>query len=563
MASEYSVPFEATKLFHKILETPSLQLPPEVNQYAQLIKLEGTDFPNIPIPWRLAESISSLKAFEASMLNVLLVRKYGQRASEIRINTDHASLFFMSIILTKIIDGDLKGVNNSIGYMTKVVPARDPYRSQATLYRQAATSIYRTKDNRFYHVHGSMNPEPTLTALGLPADKDFSTFEEAAGFIGKRVAEFTAEELDTLMNDQYRQAGTICWDKDEYKATGQGKASANSSLYELNYYPNQKQLASWWKSSLQTSMERPLAGLKVVDSTRVIAGPAISRGLAELGASVMRIVGPQIPDMTVLHLDLHWGKWSADCDLKTEEGRKQLRDLIMEADVFVDGYRPGVMAKYGFGKEDILRMCAERERGIIYVREDCYGWHGPWQGRSGWQQISDACCGVSLEFGRAMGNEEAVTPVFPNADYCTGVCGTAGVLNALIKQAETGGSYSVDCALNYYSQWLVNTCGTYPPSLWQKLWTSHGKPTFRHWENMLVSIPRMMGILHQYNEKTLFNPVFFEERETKAMGRLIRTVKPVLRFPNGEVRPGYQVGARGNDFDKPRWPEDLMIEIVE
>ena len=65
-----------------------------------------------------------------------------------------------------------------------------------------------------------------------------------------------------------------------------------------------------------------------------------------------------------------------------------------------------------------------------------------------------------------MGNDEAVTPVFPNSDYCTGVAGVSGILTALLQRADQGGSYIVDVALNYYSQWLVNSCGVYPDTVW-------------------------------------------------------------------------------------------------
>ena len=83
------------------------------------------------------------------------------------------------------------------------------------------------------------------------------------------------------------------------------------------------------------------------------------------------------------------------------------------------GYRPNVLDKYGFSKQNIFDMLKHHSTGIIYAQENCYGWNGPWSYRSGWQQISDANCGVSFEFGRAMGHNEPVTPVFPNSDYCT------------------------------------------------------------------------------------------------------------------------------------------------
>jgi len=76
-------------------------------------------------------------------------------------------------------------------------------------------------------------------------------------------------------------------------------------------------------------------------------------------------------------------------------------------------------------------------------------------------------------------NGEAVTPVFPNSDYMTGIAGTAGILTALMKRAEQGGSYKVDLSLNYYNQWLADSCGEYPKEIWQDVWQRNGKQVFR------------------------------------------------------------------------------------
>ncbi|TVY21168.1 Succinyl-CoA--D-citramalate CoA-transferase [Lachnellula arida] len=145
----------------------------------------------------------------------------------------------------------------------------------------------------------------------------------------------------------------------------------------------------------------------------------------------MRVTAPHQPDLSALHPDLNWGKWNSSLDLRKPEDRQLLKALVLEADVVVTGYRPGVLEKYGFGVKDIVDICSEREKGIIVAQENCYGWHGPWAGRSGWQQISDASwnallmgcltCGVSMEFGRAMGHDAPVTPVFPNSDYWYGI----------------------------------------------------------------------------------------------------------------------------------------------
>lgn len=422
----YSIPQEAQDIFvNEILYNGLLpKLPQEIKDAGKLVKFTGSDVPSIPINWRFAESVSALKAFEASMLNVLRQRKYGSELSEVTIDTDHASLFVMSPFVAKVVEnGEVKPMGKD-WLNPKVLaeygfPNADIHRAGASPHRVLATNIYETKDGRFYHCHGSMNPDPTLEALGMDLDGDPNEeYESVTKRFQEVVGKFHSAELDTLMNDQYRQAGTVAHSTEEFVATEHGKANAHVGLYEVR--PSQtKQPASWWpeNDSMPSSAERPLAGLKVVDLTRVIAAPTITRSLAEMGASVMRITAPHLTDLSGVHQDLNWGKWTAFLDLKQEDDRKRLIDLIRHADVVVEGYRPGVMEKYGLSRNDIFELVKERDRGIIHVKENCYGWNGPWRNRSGWQQISDACCGVSLEYGRAMGHNEAVTPVFPNSDY--------------------------------------------------------------------------------------------------------------------------------------------------
>jgi crotonobetainyl-CoA:carnitine CoA-transferase CaiB-like acyl-CoA transferase len=447
----YSIPKETQDVFENgILNNPLIAatLPKEIQQCAQPVRFEGNDKPSIPINWRFAESISALKGLEASMINVLLQRKYGVEPQEAIINTDHAQLFFMSILLNTI-DPQGENINPFGSASPKTQAAYSKYfkncdlHNNTGLYRTSATNIYRCKDGRYFHLHGSMNPEPTQDSVGLPHEKDVSTVEEAWQPYMEKLSQIDSAEMQRLASDVYKQAGTVCWTPQEFKDSEHGKANAHVGLYEIhNIKTNQK--ACWWPDTPQTSPARPLAGLKIVDLTRVIAAPAVTRGLAELGASVMRVTASHITDMSSLHIDLSWGKWNTHLDLRKESDCEKLRDLVCEADVVVQGYRPGVLDKYGFSPDGLLELTKDRERGLIVVRENCYGWHGPWSYRSGWQQISDACCGVSMEFGRAMGNDEAVTPVFPNSDFCTGTSGVIAVLNSIIRRGEAGGSYMVD-----------------------------------------------------------------------------------------------------------------------
>lgn len=316
----------------------------------------------------------------------------------------------------------------------------------SSFYRASATNIYRCADGRYFHLHGSMDPEPTQDSLKLPHDMAFATAEESWNPYVDAVGKVISQDMQRLASDEFKQAGTICWSTDEFLASAHGKANAHAGLYETHPVPNSQasQPPCWWPSTAHTSPKRPLAGLKVVDLTRVIAAPAITRGLAELGASVMRVTAPHVTDMSSLHVDLNWGKWNTHLDFRRDADREKLRALVRDADVVVQGYRPGVLDKYGFSPAGLVELVKDRARGIVVVRENCYGWNGPWSYRSGWQQISDACCGVSMAFGRAMGLDEPVTPVFPNSDFCTGVSGVVGVLDALLRRGEEGGSWRVD-----------------------------------------------------------------------------------------------------------------------
>ncbi|KAI1151620.1 CoA-transferase family III [Nemania diffusa] len=565
--TNYSVQLEARSLFEDgILRNPLQKgLPSELEALAKHVHFEGSSLPSVPINWRFAESISALKAFEATMLNLLVSRKYNVEPSDVTINTDHATLFVISPLLVKWLkDGKPTQIDLFGSEMDRLFPSRDLHRSSEGLHRTLATNIYKTKDGRYYHIHGSLNPDTTLTALGLPLfGKPEDTYESVVEALQAKVSQLDAAEIDEIINEQYKQAGTIAWTSEEYFASEHGQANGRIGLYELSKTGSQP--ASWWPTndSYPPSPKRPLAGLKVVDLCRVIAGPAIGRGLAEMGASVMRITSPLITDISALHQDLNWGKWNASLHLKNEADKEKLRALIREADVVVDGYRPGVMERLGFGREAILDLVKGRERGIIHVRENCYGWYGPWSHRSGWQQISDACCGVSHAYSRAMGNDgfEAVTPVIPNSDYCTGVAGSTGVLEALIKCAQDGGSYTVDAALNYYSQWLVRSCGTYSDEVWQQLWQRHGSPTFRHYHNMGYLLPAVMKVLAQHDSETLLSPSFFQLMEAKNLATTFIRPKPVAQFASG-VELGYHVGTRGNGVDQPVWPKDLTVEVV-
>lgn len=118
-------------------------------------------------------------------------------------------------------------------------------------------------------------------------------------------------------------------------------------------------------------------------------------------------------------------------------------------------------------------------------------------------------------------------------------------------------------ALNYYSQWLVNSVGMYPTDVWEDVWTRNGREVFRHYHNMGYTLPRFLQMLRTHSSEILFQPEFFQIRHSGAIGKNIRCVKPIIQYPQGKVELKYNVGTRGNGVDQPIWPEDLMTEVVQ
>ncbi len=395
---DYSVPAEASEVFKKgILFNPliSKYLPPETHWISSHTHFTGSDAPSLPVNWRLAEAASALKALEATLVNVLLKRKYGLEPQPVTINADQSSLFIMSTLLWTIdpVPGGENISANSIRQanpkLAQYFPSCDIHRMNSSAYRNLTTNIYKCADGRYFHIHGSLNPNGTLDNIGMPHDMDVTIYEEGKELFVEAFSKICSEDLQKR-TDETKEAGTICYTTDEFRTSEHGRANAHVGLWEIHEKQSSSQPPSWWPKSPDTGPSRPLAGLKVVDLTRVIAGPCITRSLAELGASVMRCTSPHLPDVASLLVDLNWGKWNCSIDLRKPEDREKLRALILEADVVVQGYRPGVLDKYGFAQDDIIQLCKSRPRGIIYARENCYGWYGPWSSRSGWQQIADA-----------------------------------------------------------------------------------------------------------------------------------------------------------------------------
>jgi len=196
---------------------------------------------------------------------------------------------------------------------------------------------------------------------------------------------------------------------------------------------------------------RPLAGMRVLDLTRVVAGPVCGRTLAAHGAEVLRIASPALPFIHWLVIDTGRGKRSAFVDLASADGRATLARLVAGADVFVQSYRPGALAKLGFAPEDLARI----RPGIVVVSLSAYSHVGPWAGRRGFDSLVQTVTGFNHEEGRAAGADEPRELPAQALDHGSGQLMAFAAMAARARQAREGGSFLVRASLAQTGRWLA------------------------------------------------------------------------------------------------------------
>nr|WP_308120574.1 CoA transferase [Streptomyces bambusae] len=189
----------------------------------------------------------------------------------------------------------------------------------------------------------------------------------------------------------------------------------------------------------------PVAGARVLDLTRVIAGPVATRTLGLLGADVLRIDPPRLPESDDAYADTGFGKRSARLDLAEPGDRAVFEELLAGADVVVSGYRPGALERHGLGAEELM----SRRPGLVVAELCAWGWHGPWTGRRGFDSLVQAGYGIAAAEAGADGRP-GVLPA-QALDHGTGYLIAAGVLRAL----AAGGGRALRFSLAGTASWLV------------------------------------------------------------------------------------------------------------
>ena len=202
----------------------------------------------------------------------------------------------------------------------------------------------------------------------------------------------------------------------------------------------------------RTANGLPMAEVRVLDLTRVIAGPVCTRFLAALGARVLRIDPPDHPDMPAATVtDTLIGKRSSFVDLKSAEGSATLEHLLSSADVVVCGYRPGALDRFGLDEGSL----AERHSGIVVVYLDAWGHRGPWAAQQrGFDSVVQAPTGIAVGESPADGEPGALPCQL--LDHATGYLAAAAVLDGLRRQGVQGGTHVRRLSLARTALWLTS-----------------------------------------------------------------------------------------------------------
>ncbi len=193
----------------------------------------------------------------------------------------------------------------------------------------------------------------------------------------------------------------------------------------------------------------PASGIRVLDLTRVIAGPVATRYLGALGADVLRLDAPDRPELTLHAYDGLFGKRSALLDFGAAEGNGRLHELLSGADVLMHGYRPHALDRFGLSPQ----VLAERHPGLVVVSLSAWGSRGPWGSRRGFDSIVQAASGIAMAES-ADGERPGALPC-QLLDHGTGYLCAAAALQALARQSARGGTQFRELSLARTAHWLL------------------------------------------------------------------------------------------------------------
>ncbi len=384
-----------------------------VEPSASEIRFVGDGDPFYPSPLRLAAGTASILGNIAGVVDDIRCLQTGKRQSA-EINLGQAAVGISSMWVLKV-DGQL-----AVDTLMDV--------------NAAGQGIYPTRDGRLLYLLCGFPHivERTLEVLDCTADE-----------LADHIAAQDSTDLESKMVDAQLTAVTIR-SPEEWNSHPQGKLLADSPAVIIEKIgdapPKPVPVGSL-----------PLNGVRVIDNTKVLAGPTISRTLAALGADVLHIGAPDAADLQAAQADTGHGKRRAHVDFDTADGRDTLCNLLEDADIFSQSYRARSLARRGLSPEAL----AERHPGIIYISENAYGQFGPWQEKRGFDGNVQAASGIHHIQQKDPSVLGGPGPAIALNDYGTGNWGAYGALEALRRRAVEGGTWHVKVSLGQTAAWFL------------------------------------------------------------------------------------------------------------
>ena len=304
--------------------------------------------------------------------------------------------------------------------------------------RNTVMGVYPARNGRWSYLHCNFpnHRAAALSVLGVPEDREA---------VRKAVAGWDALKLEEAIITA-KGAGGMVRTMDEWAKHPQAAAIASLPLMEI------VKIGESAPEKLPDG-HRPLSGIRVLDLTRVLAGPTCARTLAEHGADVLKITGAHLPNLGYQEYDTGHGKLSAHLDLREARDVETLRGLVRDADAFSQGYRPGTLGARGFSPEALAKL----RPGIVIVSLCAFGHVGPWASRRGFDTVVQTVSGITSRQGELFPGAEPGPQFYPVSaiDYLTGYLMAFGAIVALTRRAREGGSWLVRISLAQTGRWLV------------------------------------------------------------------------------------------------------------
>jgi crotonobetainyl-CoA:carnitine CoA-transferase CaiB-like acyl-CoA transferase len=305
--------------------------------------------------------------------------------------------------------------------------------------RNAVMGMYPAKNGRWSYIHANFpnHRAAALKVLGVPEEHDA---------VRQAVAKWDAIELEEAIIAA-GGAGGMVRSVAEWAQHPQAAAIASLPLMEI------LKIGDSPPEPLPEA-ERPLSGIRVLDLTRVLAGPTCARTLAEHGADVLKITAPHIAARDDQEYDTGHGKLSARLDLRQPQDLDTLKGLVREGDVFSQGYRPGTLGNRGLSPEALAAV----RPGLVYVSLCAFSHKGPWAARRGFDTVVQNVSGITTRQGELFPGANPGPQFYPVSaiDYLTGYLMACGAMVALARRAREGGSWLVRISLAQTGRWLVD-----------------------------------------------------------------------------------------------------------